>query len=220
MIKPKPKHEPRSQTRLKPIIMDSEYYSDLSIIIVVLFSCGFSILYWRIWLRVWKCLKAYFQPERLWGILKNCCRDVLQLPRRAYYAFYRFYRRMGISILFTEVSPDDTDRIFEEGNIIYDHNAEALSRPHDFSEPPIELVPLPGVGHNSASSVYSSHHDLQQPEVYSPVAYASSHESKENVLLSGADESLVASRVDDWVAATTEYLTTFFDETAATTAAE
>ncbi|KAJ5992214.1 hypothetical protein N7451_007938 [Penicillium sp. IBT 35674x] len=197
--------------------MDSEYYSDLSIIFVVLFSFGFSILYWRIWLRIWKCLKSCFQPERPWGIVKNCCRYVFQLPRRAYYAIYR---RMGISVLFAEVFPDDTDRIFEEDQVIYDHDAEVLSRLHDCNGPPFELVPLPEVGHNSTSSVYSSHHDLQQPEVYSPVPYASSHESKEDVLSSDADKNLVTSRVDDWVAATTEYLTTRFDETAATTAAE
>lgn len=220
MIKPKPKHEPRSYTCIQTIIMDPEYYSDLPIIIVVLFSCGFSILYWRIWLRVWSCVKACFQPERLWGIAKNYCRYVLQLPCRAYYALYK---RMGISVLFAEVFPDDTNPNFEgetENQVIYDHDAEANNT--ECNEFSIELVPLPGVDNNSTSSLYSSHRGLQQTEVlgHSPVFSANPHESKEDVLSSDANESLVDSRVADWVTATAEYLTTLYDETAATTPAE
>lgn len=200
--------------------MDPEYYSDLSIILLVLFSCGFTILYWRIWLRVWRCLKTCFHRERLWAIVKASCRYVCQLPRRAYYAFYT---RIGIAALFAVVFPDGTDHNFEddaENQVIYDHYPEILSRNHDFDEPPIELVPLPGVGPYSTSSVYSSHPDLQQAGVYPPAHSATSRESEEDVLSSDADKGFVDSWVADWVADTAEHATTGFEEITVTTPAE
>ncbi|KAJ6110744.1 hypothetical protein N7486_002979 [Penicillium sp. IBT 16267x] len=205
--------------------MDFEYINDLAIIVAVLFSCGFTILYWWFWLTIRKCLKLCFQCERLCRVVKSCWRYVCQTPRRAYYAFYR---RMGVSVFFAEVFPDETNPNFEddtENQVIYDHDAEVLSGNNpDFNEVPIELVlQTPGVDNNYSPSIYSSHSDLGQTEVqlqYSPIhSSANSHDGKDDVL-SADDESIIESRVVDWVDASADSLINLFDENTPTTPAQ
>ncbi|KAJ5776953.1 hypothetical protein N7520_000199 [Penicillium odoratum] len=200
--------------------MDPEYVNFI-LLVAILFSCSFTILYWRLWEK-FPCSNSLPEHECLPRFINSCSRYTRH-PRRACDAIYK----RTCAIPYIEIFPVEDVPNSEDGDgnqLMCDQDAyivEFQTRANtDIGILPTEHVSREAVAENvtSASASYSGHYLPQTKALVpsSPVLFSA--DPQESV--TSSDESIVMLQLGDSVDIAADYLIGLFDENAISSPAE